>query len=1058
MPKSRDGCLDFNKSRIHGRQREIKILRESFSRVVDSRKPEIVFLRGSAGSGKSVLAETVKLVVPSGFFFAGKYDEIRSPQPFSAIVDALSTIMNALRNCTDVGAIRNDLQCKIGDDLLYLKQLIPSITTFVDLTLGEAAAVEMKHKNWRFERIKVAFRDFICVLARNDITIALFLDDLQWADVSSLQLLQFVLTDCRLKGLFFVGAYRENAIHTSRQLAIRVRDIQTKSPFLVAVIDVQNLDVDTVNSLIADLFASTPFATKPLASVVHQMTDGNAFHTLQFLRMLEDEQLLYWSADEHSWKWKLHKIKGSVAIEGVVELVRTKIARLPKDAQDLLTVASCFGSSFNYDLVAALISKDREDCDKNCDKNVVRKGLEVASEMAVAKGLLIRRRGQSKCMFTHDKVQQGAYSLIEDKKLRQLMHLRIGRLLRRLHAIPTATREWMFLAFVDQLNRGRALIDDEKERLELAQLNLDAAKRVIAQSSFSSARRYVLCGLDLLDDLNGWVNHYALQLDMQSTLAEILYCFGDMEESVESCDIVMVQAKCIEDKHRVYIVKLDALGSNLRMLDALSFGFEVLRELGEGFPRRPNQFHICLNFVKTSRLLKGRTDQSLLNIPVMTDKSKLFVLDLISAMIEHAYPLNKDYEVSLLCMRVIQLTLKYGLSKHGSRAFSVWAYFQGRFFEFQEASRFANIASTLDERFKNPACEGRTILTNTCFVSHQTMQLQDQLDPFLKAHQYGMEYGDICHAALAAGCYLLTLFLCGRPLSQLVEDAEAFEYQVRRYRQVTGECMILLAHQAALNLMGQSENPTKLSGSVMDQDVYLNSDDSNTVRVQVQTLWLFLLIVSCVYDDLEVAGLADENLWKLKCGVDGSNFYMPAYLMTMSLVSWDVWKTAKQRKFKRQSRSHFKELEQWANKEACNTKHKMILLRAEREGWKAGQQPVSVKVLYDEAIALAKRSGFTHDLALANERAGKFFLRVGEKDQALLYFRRAIIHYGEWEAYGKADQMVQKYFTELNGEEEPPWFQTGCNYKLSKHGNSYTTRESKGSSHYGMGIRRTTTK
>ena len=1040
--------LDFTKSRIHGRQKEIETLRQSYLRVVDSRKPEIVLLRGYAGSGKSVLAETLRSFVPQGFFLSGKYDEIRSPQPFSAIADAFSTLSDALSKSTEVASIRDDLDRKIGDDLAYLVKLVPSITLLVDVNTTEGAKNNaIEQHNWGFERIKVAFRDFIRVLAKNSITIVLFIDDLQWADASSLELLQFVMTDQKTKGLLFLGAYRDDEVDASHQLGIRLREI-TKSPYDVAEIEVRSLDVDTVNKMIADITATaaSESETQELAMAVHQKTSGNAFFTLQFLGKLQDEQVIFWSDETRSWHWDTEKVLADASADNVVDLVAHKIAGLSEDAADLLKVASCFGSYFYFDLVSALVVKNRP----GCDEEAVHQALAKALNRLVMEGLVVQRDEDFRCVFAHDKVQQGAYALIEDETERQRNHLRIGRLLQRLYSVPQVSRDWMYLVYIDQLNRGAGLIENTDDRVKLALENLEAATKVVSQAAFAHASRYLKYGLSLMDGLDGWTNYYELQLDLQSTLAEVLYCVGDLEACEECCDEVTSHAKRVQDKFRVYITKIDALGSGLKLEDAISFGFEVLRDLGVPFPKRPNQSLVLFNFFTTSMKLRGKTDEEILGLPVISDEIKLFAMDIISSLLMHAYPMDKDAEIGIMTMRLIQITLKYGLSKHSSRAFAAWAYLQGSLFYFDEAMRFGKLASKFATRFENPACEGRCLLTNSCFVWHLKRPMYENLDSLLKSHQYGMEYGDICSGSLAAGCYTMMYFYSGLPLGRLLKDADAFSDQQQRYKQAAGEPLVVVAHQAALNLMGFAADPVKLTGTAMDQDEYLSeANNANTQKIKIQTLYMVLIMVACYFDDFKVAGEAAEKLWNSQQKVDGPNFYIPSYLMFKSLVCLQNWSTTNERKFKKHARLSLKELEKWEQSGANNIRHRLLLLQAENEALKPNHNPEIVKVMFDEAISMARRSGFNHDVALFNERAGRYLTKQLQPQSAFQYLKRSALQYAQWEARGKVEHMLSKYFFTKLGSKDADWLDG----QPMDPADPKTVSDSK-SSVYGMGIRR----
>ena len=996
---------------IYGRSHQIDQLASAHERVKRSRKPELCLLKGPPGVGKSLLAKQLKQVVDEGYFLYGKQEEMGSSRPFHAIVDAFANLHTTLAR-EDLSSLRDRVQRCIGTDICFLRQFIPRIIELLGLessSCNEDISTQTQ-RHWVFERIKTAFRDFVRVLTRHGATIALVIDDLQWADASSLELLQFLLTDKKAKGLLFVGVYRDNLNggDASPQLHIRIREILEKSIFRPTEISVDNLDERDAENFVADVIGLSPKKVRPLAKVVYDRTHGNAFFMIQLLDKLRVDDL---------WKQCINLGWGSADIDqathmyDVDTLVSDKISTLDGNTKELLQIASCFGSSFHFDLVSEIVAEKR----RNGDTETHRCEMEAALQTATERELVCQSE-DGRFNFTHDKLRQAVYALGEVGQ--PSMHLRIGKHLERRRCSET-WRDWMFLLLVSQLNLGRTLITDKQRLLHLAELNLEAAEAAKSKGAFAPALEYLDTGVAILRNMDGWnwrcnLQLYNVQLDMQSTRAEVLYCVGNMDDCKNCCDEVIKHARETKDKHRVWIVKIDVLGSSLKFSDALNLGFKVLRELGEQFPRKPCKLHQVLSFISTSILLGGKTDTDLEELPLIEDESKLFALDVISSLAMHSFPFNKDLEVGLLIMRMIQITLKHGLSKHSSRAFSAWAYVQGKIFNFDGAKRFGKLAIKLACRFQGIAgkdCEGRCLRTNAIFVGHLQQPLSRQLSPLLKAHQYGMESGDVCHASVAAGCYTMAHFFSGLPLYRFLEVAKLFQEEQRRYEQVSGEPLVVVPLQAAMNLMGKATDPVVLTGDAMDQAEYIASLDENTARIKVQTLRFGLLTLSVFFHDVRIGEATVESLWKSKTDVDGCIFYMPAYLMYVSLACLDVWKNKrKQRKFRKQARLHARELKKWVDKDSFNTRHKLVLLQAEHEATKPNPNPSRVMGLYGDAIFEAKEAGFTQDAALASERTWRYLAKKNDKESAFKYWCRAIELYTKWNAWGKLTQLLPEYF------------------------------------------------
>ena len=1007
--------LDFTHSKLHGRDEEIKALKLALRNVEQSRKPETVLLQGLSGTGKSVLARTLSQVDDDGgseCFLAGKFDELQSSRPFSGISEAFSRISSLLSRRDDIDAIRSDVMNDLTGGFVHLTKIIPNLAR-----LWANAKIDSREDkmsiSWGFERTKAALQDFIRVLSqKHAITTTLFLDDLQWADASSLDLISYLLTDDKTEGLLFVGAYRDNEVDAGHPLAVRIRDVKNSSPFAVQEIKVASLDVNSINCLIAEVTkTSTSSRTMELSIVVHKKTLGNAFFAIQFLKMLQDEGMLCWSNKTCSWTWDIDKIIGDTSLsDSAAGLVTHKLGTLSQWATELLSVAACFGSYFQFEIVAAVIERDPKF--EHTDR--IKDNLLEALDLVVAEGLVTRREGSSKCLFSHDKVQQGAYSLIADEIEQCKLHIHIGYMLKDMYSKTESREAWMFLVFTDQLNRGSSLIVAEDERKALAQQNLEAASLVMTHSAFFPASVYLKAGLALVGGIEGWAEHYQLVLGLYSTLAEVSFCIGDIETSEFCCNTVFQNARLSEDKYRACVVRIDAWGSQDRQADAIEFALDLVRETGESFPQRPNHLHLIFAVAKAKRLAKGRKDDDILSMPSITDNTKILAMNVLAMLIAICYNQNRELEMVLCLLKMVHLTLRYGLSAHSAFVVAGYGLIAAKLSNFEEASRFCKLSSNLSERYPHKGQESQAIIMRCNFLGHLRGPLQQQLDPLLRGHQYGMECGDIHHASLCAGGYCVIYLFSGLPLGPLVEDAKAFAGQFERYQQATALPMFKIAWQGALNLMGRDVNRVKLVGTAMDQEVYLGSQNAKTsvfgsiivLEVLIQTAYLF--------EDAAVGKETCLRLFAIGTKIEGTACRMPSVFMFCALTAMSILSTERKRKFRRIAKMYTKELAKWVEKKALNVQHKLLLVQAQREALnknkkKKRHDETRVISLFNDAVSASRKAGFTHDAALANELAGKYCLSLNDRERARFYMMDALELYGVWEAQAKVDQMLETY-------------------------------------------------
>ena len=1008
--------LDFRQTTLYGRKEEIRTLQNKYEQVADSQICEIVFLHGYSGSGKSALADTLRDYVGNqpkssrrGYYWPGKYDQIRSPQPFSAIAEAFSNVLRDLSHRDDFPRLRNELVSKLDTSLVYLTKIIPDVATLWKQRTRHNQR-QQPNNSWSFERIKMALRDFLLVLSDYSITV-LFLDDLQWADASSLDVIQFLLNDSMTKGLLFVGAYRDNEVDDSHPLAIRLRNIHNNSPFHLTNMKVTNLNIDSVNNLVSDVTKMSTSKTLELSKAIHQKTNGNAFFAIQFLKMLQDEGMLCWSSRHCCWEWNVDRIRGetSVSDNTVVNIVANKISNSSKWAAVVLSVAACFGSYFRSDIVVAVLQDDPQFANVGKEDEDVEAHVSEALENAVGEGLVTRREGSSKYMFVHDKVQQGAYSLIPDEESRCKIHLRIGYLLKDLHNNSAKKREWMFLVFTDQLNRGSSLITEENERIDLAHHNLKAALKVKAQSAFFPAANYLRAGLEMAEGMCSWDEHYSLALDLYSNLADMTFCIGDMKACEEHCQTVLTNARTTKDKYRVYMVRIDALGSYDRENDAIDFGFETLRELGESFPRRANPLHSLSSLLKAMKMMKGMTDDDFLSLPDMTDETSVFAMKIMSVMVPMCYNRNREVELGLLCLRMFHLTLQHGVSIHSGRVFALYGFIMAKLMQFDEGYRFSKLSWKVSERFPDNAFEPLAVTVRCTYLDHLRRPLHEQLDPYLKAHQIGMETGNILHACLAAASYGVLYFNTGLPLAPLAEDLEAFDAQFGRYKQATMLPLLKIVRQTVLNLIGGhgGRNRVKLTGAAMEERDYLREDGS---IFRDMFLWAMRLELAYFFEDFKVGEEMCMKFRSRPMDIEGSLHRIPSCNMYVALTCMELWaRKSRGRRFRKLARMCCNDVQRWVDKKALNVQQKLLLLQAQQLSLKKRHKEEEVLSLFNAAIIASKKAGFTHDAALAHELTGKYFLMRHDIERAAQHLNDARHLYGAWGAHAKVNHLSETY-------------------------------------------------
>ena len=138
------------------------------------------------------------------------------------------------------------------------------------------------------------------MFARPEHPLALFLDDLQWLDAATLDLLEDLSTQADVRHLLLIGAYRDNEIDASHQLTRKLMEIR-RGGGTVREIVLTPLSREDMELLLADSLHCEAEHAAPLAQLVHEKTGGNPFFAIQFLSALGEEDLLTFDCSQKRW-------------------------------------------------------------------------------------------------------------------------------------------------------------------------------------------------------------------------------------------------------------------------------------------------------------------------------------------------------------------------------------------------------------------------------------------------------------------------------------------------------------------------------------------------------------------------------------------------------------------------------------------------------------------------------------------------------------------------------------------------------------------------------------
>ena len=739
--------------KLYGREREVATLLAAFDRVVESGVPELVLVSGYSGIGKSsVVSELHKaLVPPRGLFASGKFDQLKRDIPYSTLVQALQSLVRPLLSKSDaeLARWREAIMEGLGPNGRLMTDLIPEL----NLIVGEQPPVPELEPQQAQRRFQFVFRRFIGVFARPEHPLALFLDDLQWLDAATLDLLDDLLSQADVRHLLLVGAYRDNEVDAHHPLARKLSTIQNAGA-KVSKIELGPLDQEHVARLIADGLGCATTSVAALAQLVHGKTVGNPFFVLQFLSSLADEGLLTFDHEGQGWSWNLNCIRAKSHSGNVVDLMVGKLDRLPAQAQEALQQLACLGNIADVTTLATVLGISED---------------EVHAALWETVRIELVERHEHAYKFVHDRVQEAAYSVIPEAQ-RAAAHLRIGRLL--VAQTPTESREEAIFEIVNQLNRGAALIAAQDERERLAELNLIAGRRAQAATAYASALTYLAAGASLQAD-DCWTRRRALAFELNLRLAECEFLTGALADAEARLAELSPRGADTVERAAVAGLRIDVYATLNRSDCAIAVGLDYLRRhLGVEWSPNPTDDEVQHEYGLIWSQLGGRAIEELIDLPLMVDPASPATLDILTRLVGAVWHTNANLACRAIC-RAVNLSLEGGNCDSSCYHYVSLGYIAGpRFGDYAAGYRFGRLGCELVEKRKLKRFEARTYKDFGAHVIPWTRHVRTGRDILRKALEIASQSGDLTFAAYSYVSLNSNFLAAGDPLIDVQRQVE----------------------------------------------------------------------------------------------------------------------------------------------------------------------------------------------------------------------------------------------------------------------------------------------
>lgn len=1009
---------------LYGREKEVAFLWESFQRCSRGSR-EIVFLSGRSGIGKtSIVSEIHKSVVENnGFFIRGKYDHHDTSIPYSGIIHAFEELINQVLTFSEekLEIWRNQMNMALGNN----GQIIVDILPVVEQLIGEQPPLNYLPPVESQNRFNIVFKNFVRVFANELCPLMIFLDDLQWADQASLDLISVLLLDVDLNYLLFVGAFRDDETDDNHILSLMM-DQMKKEKVPLTEVKIEPLSKVQISQMISGALAKSEKEVDQLAELVHAKTKGNPFFIKEFLKTLYRTNLIQYVEDRNDfsksgWRWDVLRIRQENITDNVIELMVGKFKNLSKDTIEILKVACCLGIRFDLATLGRILNRTE---------------FQIVGDLkeAINEGMLLKEK--TKIAFVHNKVMEATYSLLSEENKKDI-HYRIGR--EYLREFNDDDPKGNPFQIAHQWNMVKECLSREEQE-QLLDINYMAGIRAKASAAYQDAAIFLQNGAELIPS-SLWTSNYAFTFQFFKAWSEAEYLARNFDKAEELFKDILLRAKDILDKQKIYAIMIRHYITQMKSDQALEIGRTTLRQLGIPLPQKPGKIYILKEILKSKILLRKINVKSLIDLPDMQDPKIKAGVEILGICITPALISSPDY-VPIIILKVFNLSLIHGIAPMSPFAITMYGLIlAGPLGDIKKGIEFGEQGVSLLSKRQCSIARPSTLFSYVTTLLHLKVSFRERLDYSRRAMQVCLEEGNFEYYGYFLGEPPLARIYMGENLNLVGEEFRKNQIKSRQLKQPLTDIYNDIFYQLVENLTGKSENKLILNGDQFHAEKTISllkerNDKAGQAFIQIMQIILYYL-----FDDhrsgLKLAMECEKNIDSL-LGLPSIQIFYFFYAM---LLSSEIIESGKRKK---KYLSRLKKIEQKYEKwsDACpdNYLNKYQLIRAEISRAEKRSPDETVR-LYLNAVGSGTEYNLTHEVAIANERIAKYYLSRDLQALAKIFMTNAYYGYMKWGCTPKMDDLKQTYphliSMEALGYDQKPG--SANFYNGSEHSSNYSS-------------------
>jgi len=977
--------------KLYGRADEINLLLAAFDGVVKSGTSRLVLVSGYSGIGKSALVSELDKALPAigGLFASGKFDQYKPDIPYATLAQAFRGLIRRLlaKRDAELAPWRDALREALDPLGGLLIDLVPELEVIIG---SQPTVPEIPPQNAR-QRFQLLIRRFIAVFARPEHPLALFLDDLQWLDAATLDLLEDLLTRSDLKHLLLIGAYRHNEVGETHPLMRKlqvIRDAGAK----VQELRLPPLARDDVQQYTADVLRCERPRAAHLARLMHEKTGGNPFFLIQFLSALAEEGLLSFDHDQAQWRWDLERICAKGYTENVVDLMAGKLSGLPSQARKALLELACLGNSAEV-TVLSLVHRTSEQ--------------RVHADLQEAIRLDLIERLDTSYKFVHDRVREAAYALQPDED-KPALHLRIGMTLAG-QTTPDNMGEDLYVV-ANQLNRGVPAVTRPDERTQIIGVNFAAGQRARKAAAYHAAIAHLeIAHKQLGANAHPSCSPTSFAIALLRAECEFLIGHPDIAEAE-----LLALSQCsatVEGSADVARLRAQLYTSERQIERAVGVCLDFLRQVGINWSFHPSRSQVDEDRLELRLRAEKLSDDELRALPPMTDPHHRATMKVLADLVTPSFLIDRNLS-DIMLVAAARLTLEHGVCPESCYLLAtVFGVLASNSTDAEFGFRLSQFGAALADQHPQSGLSGRALLVFGLHVTPWIRPIRSGRPFIERGLSDSLAVGDLAFAAYShRGLVAFGLF-CGDPLRAVCGGAE----QALAFAQTSSILLsaefLGLQKALVLSLMGIDEErsfevPPPIEPNFEEGSQPLSQFFYHAAQVQVN------LLAGRHDVALAFAAQAEKLSWCARAYIEFAEYRF--YTGLAQAGAYDASPPGQRQMHIDGLREQYRKLTAWSKRIPANFAARQALLAAEVA--RIEGRALEAEHLYEEAIRLAREASFPQIEALAAERAAHFYEARGIRTVVLAYLVTARNGYLRWDAEAKVIQLDATY-PQLRGKQ-----------------------------------------